>query len=239
MSTHGPRSDRSAARSLLARAALPRGMPGKEHIAIIGRGNVGSALKSGLERIGHKVDAVGNEGEKVRKVTKDAEIVFLAVPFGARRNALEGAGMDAMKGKILVDVTNPLAEDGQYALDPRNDSSAEQVQGWADEVRVVKAFNTIFAQQMTNGQVDSEPLSVFVAGDDTEARERVMVLARDMGYDPVDSGTLENARWLESLGMLNITLGYGVKHGTDIGFRLVRQGAAQGSRPREPVAKRS
>lgn len=213
-------------------------MPASKQIAIIGKGNVGSSLQRGLERIGYDVRTVGKEPDQVERLAKENEIVILAVPFGEREQAIREAGVENLNGKILVDVTNALGEDGQFALDPRKESGAEQVRDMVGrDVRVVKAFNTIFAEQMDKGNVNGEPLSVFVASEDDQARETVMELARDMGFDPVDAGGLENARWLETLAMLNITLGYQVQHGTDIGFRLARAGGEKTVRREKGVQK--
>jgi predicted dinucleotide-binding enzyme len=74
---------------------------------------------------------------------------------------------------------------------------------------------------MAAGQVKDETLTLFVAGDDAGAKEQVLGLGKGMGLDPVDAGPLKNARWLETLGYLNIQLGYMLKMGTQIGFKLV------------------
>jgi predicted dinucleotide-binding enzyme len=66
-----------------------------------------------------------------------------------------------------------------------------------------------------------EALTLFVAGDDAGAKEQVLALGKGMGFDSVDAGPLQNARWLETLGYLNIQLGYMLKMGTQIGFKLV------------------
>ena len=87
--------------------------------------------------------------------------------------------------------------------------------------RSVKAFNTVFAQNMATGQVKGRKLSLFVASDDRGAKEKVLGLGRELGFDAVDAGPLQNARGLESLGFFQIQLGYGLKMGTDIGFTLV------------------
>lgn len=87
---------------------------------------------------------------------------------------------------------------------------------------MVKAFNTVFAQHMGTGTVKNERLSLLVAADDAAAKERVLELGRAIGFDAVDAGPLRNARWLESLGYLDILLGYVQKLGPEIGFRLVR-----------------
>jgi len=83
-------------------------------IGIIGKGNVGSALQRGLAKAGHDVRAVGKDPGAVRQTAAWAEVVFLAVPFGALDDTLRGAG-DAVNGKVLVDVTNALTPDMQLA----------------------------------------------------------------------------------------------------------------------------
>jgi predicted dinucleotide-binding enzyme len=74
---------------------------------------------------------------------------------------------------------------------------------------------------MSTGKVKGEALSLFAAGDDAKAKELVLGLGRDIGFDPIDAGPLVNARWLETLGFLNIQLGFTQKMGTDVGFRFV------------------
>lgn len=206
-------------------------------IGIIGNGNVGSALERGLSRAGHRVDAVGHEPGRVKQVAADAEVVVLAVPYGERENALREMG-DAVRGKVLVDVTNALGPDQGLAVDPRKESGAEQLQSWAPGAKVVKAFNTVFAQHMDNGKVHGERLTVLAAGDDESAKRRVLHLARDVGFDAVDAGPLRNARWLETLGFLNIQLGYSVGLGPAIGFRLVHEDATTTGTTRSQDAKR-
>jgi predicted dinucleotide-binding enzyme len=88
---------------------------------------------------------------------------------------------------------------------------------------VVKAFNTVFAQHMDSGRLDGERLTAFAAGDDAAAKAAVLELEREIGFDAVDAGPLRNARLLEPLGYLNIQLGYGLKMGTDTGFRLMHR----------------
>jgi predicted dinucleotide-binding enzyme len=85
----------------------------------------------------------------------------------------------------------------------------------------VKAFNTVFAAHMDSGRLADQQLTAFVAGDDAGAKQQVLELARGIGFDPLDAGPLRNSRWLETLGFLNIQLGYVVGLGSKIGFRLV------------------
>jgi predicted dinucleotide-binding enzyme len=87
---------------------------------------------------------------------------------------------------------------------------------------VVKAFNTVFAQNQSAVRVANEQLTLFVAGDDAKAKQTVMQLGTDIGFEPVDAGPLKSARYLEPMGMLMITLGYALGMGTRIGFKLVK-----------------
>ena len=188
-------------------------------IGIIGDGNVGGALARGLKRVGHDVKAVGKDKTAVRDAIAWADVVFLAVPFGAIDDVIEEAG-GRLVGKTLVDVTNALAADMSLAIGFTT-SGAETLQKKAPKARVVKAFNTVFAQHMDSGRLGDQPLTALVAGDDADAKKVVIDLARAIGFDAVDAGPLVNARLLEPLGALNIQLGYGLKMGTQVGFKFL------------------
>ncbi|HVM45176.1 MAG TPA: NAD(P)-binding domain-containing protein [Candidatus Thermoplasmatota archaeon] len=205
-------------------------------IGIIGDGNVGSALTNGLTRAGHEVQAVGKEPRKVKEIGQWADTLILAVPFGERENALRELG--DVGRKVLVDVTNALGEDMGLAVDPRQESGAEQLQRMAKGAKVVKAFNTVFAQHMDTGRLHGEALTALVAADDEGAKRQVIELARAIGFDAVDAGPLQNARWLETLGLLNIRLGYGVGLGPAMGFRLVHE-PAKARAEREATQRRA
>lgn len=187
-------------------------------IAIIGKGNVGSALERGLSSSGHQLRAVGSDPGAAREAARWAEVVILAVPFGQVGAAVDEIG-NAADSKPLVDVTNALGKDMQLAVGFTT-SGAEELQKKLPKAHVVKAFNTVFAKHMDSGKVDGERLSAFIAGDDATAKQIVMDLARNIGFEPVDSGPLRNARLLEPLAMLNIQLGYALGRGPDIGFKL-------------------
>lgn len=203
------------------------------HIGIIGDGNVGSALKKGFTRVGLDVKAVGKDPHKVKEVADWADVVVLAVPFAERENAMDAMG-NAADGKPLIDVTNAVTTDNEYAGDI-NESGAEQLQKDHPDVRVVKGFNTVFAQHMVDGKVGKldEPLTLFAASDDKMARGAVLHLAGKMGFDPIDAGPLKNARWLEALGYFNIQLGYQLNHSTETGFRYVHPGGAAEQKEQE------
>lgn len=190
----------------------------KIKIAVIGNGNVGSAIQKGAEKAGYEVRSTGADAKEVRAAGAWAGLIVLAIPAPARQEALKNLG--ELTGKTVVDVTNLLNADWSYAGDAKK-SGAEQVQEWAKGAKVVKAFNTVFAQNMATGAVDGEPLSLLVAGDDEQAKKQVVALGEAIGFEPVDVGPLANARYLEALGFLNIQLGYTLKYGTNLGFKVI------------------
>jgi 8-hydroxy-5-deazaflavin:NADPH oxidoreductase len=189
-------------------------------IGIIGDGNVGSALSAGLKRAGHDVRAVGTDKGAARETAAWGDVVLLAVPFIALDDVVKEAG-EALAGKTVVDVTNSLDASMNLALGFTT-SGAEELQKKLPKARVVKAFNTLFAQHMSSGRLGDEPLTALVAADDAGAKQTVLELAREIGFDAVDAGPLKNARLIEPLAFLNIQLGYVLGMGTQIGFKLVR-----------------
>jgi len=189
-------------------------------IGIVGKGNVGSALERGLQRAGHVVKTVGKDPTVVRQTADWAQVIILAVPFAAIDDTIKELG-GAADGKTLIDLTNPLGPQMQLALG-FSSSAAEEIQKKAPKARVVKAFNTVFAQHMDSGKLGDQKLTLFAASDDTGAKADALALGSDIGFDPVDAGPLKNARLLEPLGMLNIQLGYVQKLGLNIGIRLTR-----------------
>lgn len=120
-------------------------------------------------------------------------------------------------GKILIDVSNPVTEDFSGLQVGHKTSAAEEIASRLSGARVVKAFNTVFAQHYGTGlKVNGESIQTFVAADDEAARETVKALAAEIGFEPVDAGPLTNARYLEPIGFLNIQFGYVFGHGTGI-----------------------
>lgn len=192
-----------------------------KRIGIIGKGHVGSALARGLTKAGHNVKAIGNEPAKLHEMASWAEIIMLAVPFTAIDSVVKAVG-GSFGSKPLVDVTNALGADMQWAVGFTT-SGAEELQNNVPNARVVKAFNTVFAQHMDSSRLGDQQLTAFVAGNDAGAKNDVLELARNIGFDAVDAGPLRNARLLEPLGFFNIQLGYGLKMGTQSGFKYLHE----------------
>lgn len=182
-------------------------------IAIIGTGNVGSALARGFRRAGHDVllgsrrpedgevralaEETGASAARPDEAAARAEAIVLAVPWGAAQAAVEGLG--DLGGKVLVDATNPLGPGLALVAEP---SGGELVARWARGARVVKAFNTIGAEVMESAYRFDPPPVLFLAGDDGDAKETVALLAAELGFDPIDAGPLQRARHLEHLAVL-------------------------------------
>ncbi len=189
-------------------------------IGMIGKGRVGTALGRGLESAGHDIKYGHRDpNERVADAAEFGEVLILAVPFSQVKNVIremEGKG----DGKTIIDVTN-LTGPEEMALGG-NTSGAEELQKLVPKAKVVKAFNYAFAQNMPGGKVKGRQLTAFVAGNDEEAKEKAMTLAGDIGFLPVDSGNLEAARNLESLGRMLMDLAFKVGLGKDIGFDLIK-----------------
>lgn len=189
-----------------------------QKIAIIGKGNVGKALENGFVSAGFQV-RIAKKGQVV-SATEWADVIFLAVPFIAIEETVREIGATA-DGKVVVDVTNALTPEMQLALG-YSTSGAEELQKLLPHAKVVKSLNTVFAQHMALGSLHEQPLTVFAAGDDAEARQLVLQLTKALGFDAVDGGPLQNSRHLEALGYFNILLGYVLGNGPNIGLKLVR-----------------
>jgi NADPH-dependent F420 reductase len=187
-------------------------------IAIIGVGNVGSALARACKTAGHTVVVTSRDpahAEKIadelqvasaasgREAVQDAQMVVLAVPPKAVAPVLDDIA-ELLEGAIVVDPTNP-AEDREVILRAAA-SLAEGVALLAPGARVVKAFNTIFASRLNDSVVDGVPLDGFYAGDDEGAKRVVAELLGMMGFRPVDTGELLTARALELMAFLNMSL---------------------------------
>lgn len=183
-------------------------------VAVIGVGNVGSALARKLEAAGHDVVVAASSAESAERAAKgldcepastpaeaaqNAEAVILAVPAGAL-DEVASEIRPHVTGKPVVDVSN-----GPQAVQEGR-SLAEDLQAKLPEANVVKAFNTAFASRMADPDADGQALDGYLAGDDAEAKQTVARLVGDVGFEPVDVGELKFARALEGMAWINISL---------------------------------
>lgn len=209
----------------------------RQPIAILGAGNVGMALARAWTTRGESVvfgvpspdkyrDAVVALGPlatigDAASAIEGAEVVVLATPFAA---ALDIAGSVAdWSGRILVDATNPLAPGLAGLSVGTTTSGAEQIAAAAHAARVVKAFNTTGAENMSDSRYAGGAPFMPVCGDDADARRRVMALATLIGFDAVDCGDLKAARYLEPFAMTWIHMAILLGQGRDFAFARLKR----------------
>ncbi|WP_414675528.1 NADPH-dependent F420 reductase [Lentzea sp.] len=191
-------------------------------VAIIGAGNVGAGLAGAASAAGHDVTVAaaheenavkvaGNVGGKAAataaEAAQGADVVVLAVPAGVAATVLAEVE-DA--GAVVLDATNPL-NDTFSDLMTGGTSHAEQLAAGAPGVKLVKAFNTVFASRLGAPNEGGQPLDGYYAGDDDAAKQVAAELLASLGFRPVDAGSLRMARSLEELAFLNISLN--ARHG--------------------------
>ncbi len=215
-------------------------------IAVLGTGPVGRAVAGRLAQLGHSVtvgtrdpggtaaraDYAGWAAEhpQVRLATfsdaaSGADLVVNASGGDVALGILEAAGTQNLAGKVLLDISNPL--DGSAGFPPTlfvkdDDSLGEMIQRAHPDARVVKSLNTMNNSLMVDPQRLGEDSTVFVSGDDAEAKATVVQLLRQLGHgDVIDLGGIDTARgpemWLPLWIRINLALG-----GNDFNIKVVR-----------------
>jgi 8-hydroxy-5-deazaflavin:NADPH oxidoreductase len=195
-------------------------------IAILGFGHVGKQFAHLFSKVGHEVvvgvrSASNQElpypSAPFKEAAEKADAVAIAIPFTACADVLPDLS-EVTKGKIVIDSTNPLNADWSPKLLGQENSASEEISRLLPEAYVIKAFNTIFADAMNEPVRDGQAITAFIAGDNDEAKQKVIALASDIGYAPVDTGSLYTARYLESMAHLNIQIAVGQGGGTNVAF---------------------
>lgn len=193
------------------------------NIAFVGYGNVGAPLADNLQRAGHTVvlateDPSSESAQRALKRNsglktagpKDAvggaEVVFLATPFQANHAALSALASE-LEGKILVDCTNPVGPGLTHGLNNER-SGSEMVQSLAPKAKVVKAFTIYGFENFENSSYPGynvKPVMMF-CGADAGAKQVVAGLIAELGWEPLDTGGLEQALHLEHMTLLWVRL---------------------------------
>ena len=190
-----------------------------ETVAVIGTGDMGDSLGPRFAELGYRV-VYGSrhpESDKVQALARktaanasattqmaaaqQADIVLALVPWPAMETVARSLG--DLDGKIVIDVSMPFeqGEDG-YPKHLLETSSAEMIQGWNPGAKVVKAFATLGSQVIDNPMVEGGVVTVPIASDHRDAKEKVAGIVAAMGLDPVDFGPLRMAREIEILQMI-------------------------------------
>ncbi len=208
-------------RLLLLSALLFSCLPtAKAHtIAMIGTGDVGSALGVALAREGHTVvyGSRNPDRDKVRELVArtgnnasaasqsdaaaQADIVILAIPPLVVEDTTRALG--DLTGKIVIDPTNPMRlVDGRFERAVDDTSNTEIIQAAAPGAYVVKAFSTVTWQTMLEPDTRAGAISVPIAGDNPAAKDTVAKLIVALGLEPIDVGVARDARWVEGMLLL-------------------------------------
>jgi predicted dinucleotide-binding enzyme len=176
-------------------------------IGIIGAGNIGANVARLFVKAGHEVaisnsrgpeslrDLISEIGAKACAATVEeaaafGDLVFLAVPW---RHPEALPSSDLVRNKIVIDAMNPYTAEGDVS-DLNGSTSSEETLKQLSGSRLVKAFNTIYyrrlaAEGRTNVPIEDRQ-AIFVASDDEEAKAIVMKLIEQIGFAPVDTGSL-------------------------------------------------
>ena len=198
-------------------------------ISIIGLGGMGRAIAARAVDGGHAVEVVGRDAAKAKDLASAlgggatagtfgtapaGDIVILAVPNATAVPVVTRYG-NALAGKVIIDITNPMKADASGLTTPDGTSAAQEIARAAPaSAHVVKAFNTVFGHVLAAGG----PLDVLLAGDDERAKASVSGFIESLGLRPLDAGGLQMAHWLEGLGLLMVSL---ARHGVgDFNFAV-------------------
>jgi predicted dinucleotide-binding enzyme len=176
-----------------------------------------TAIAGRIAKAGHTVEVVTRDTAKAKALAEKlaagattgtygaapaGDIVILAVPYSSAAVVVADFG-EALDGKVIIDVTNPVAPDMSGLVTPHGSSGAQEIaKGTPAGAHVVKAFNTIFGHVLAKGG----HLDAFLAADDPEAKARVSTFLESLGLRPLDVGGLHMAATLESLGLMMIGL---------------------------------
>jgi predicted dinucleotide-binding enzyme len=190
-------------------------------VGIIGSGDVAKALARGFLKHGHAVLMGTREGGKLAAFAGEhpgvklggfadaagfGEVVVLAVKGGAALDAMRLAGA-GIEGKVVIDATNPIADAPpvhgvlQFFTGP-NDSLGERLQSAFPKVKFVKAYNSVGHAAMVDPKFDGGPPTMFIAGNDDQAKATASDILKAFGWEAADMGPIEASRALEPLCQL-------------------------------------
>ena len=212
-------------------------------IGIVGSGIVGQTLATGFGKHGYEVTIGTNtpgKREELKSKTngkaivgsfEDAavfgDIVVLATKGTAAEAALRAAGIANLKGKTVIDTTNPIADappvNGvlQY-FTPQNESLMERLQTLAPEAHFVKSFSCVGNAFMVNPDFGGIKPTMFICGNDEGAKNGVKTILDQFGFDVADMGAAEGARAIEPLCILWCIPGF-LSNSWTHAFKLLRR----------------
>jgi predicted dinucleotide-binding enzyme len=214
----------------------------KKKIGVIGSGPVGQVLAGGFVQHGFETMIGSREPGKVgdwatkagalaktgtvQDAARFGDIIVLAVKGTAADAAVRQAGAQALAGKVVIDATNPIADappaGGVISFFTSLDGSLmERLQKAAPKARFVKAFNSVGNALMINPKLKGGPPTMFICGNDSDAKKEVAGILELFGWETEDLGTAEAARAIEPLCMLWCIPGF-LKNDWTHAFKMLR-----------------
>jgi 8-hydroxy-5-deazaflavin:NADPH oxidoreductase len=194
-----------------------------QKVGVIGSGVVGKVLAAGFIKHGREVMVGSRSAEKLAELRQEVgdglrtgsfveaagfgQIVVLAVKGTAAEAAIAAIGAENLAGKVVIDATNPIADappqEGvlQFFTGP-NESLMERLQRAAPKARFVKAWSCVGNAFMVDPQFPGGPPTMFICGDDADAKRTVAGILGDFGWAVADMGAVQAARAIEPLCQL-------------------------------------
>lgn len=209
------------------------------NISILGTGKMGGALGRRLAQSGHNVifgsrapSEIGTRFSDFPNVVvrtysdavRSSDVIVVAVPWAAALPLLSTHSA-ALSGKVVIDLTNPLAPDISHLTVGGTTSAAELIAEALPGAHVVKAFNMITADNFPNPYFSGEPAQVFHCGDHQDARDASRAVIEATGYRPMDCGALSSARYLEAMAMLWLQMAFWEDRGSNWAFKIADLGS--------------
>lgn len=209
-------------------------------VGILGSGLMGSKLGTLFARAGHevvfsyartrgKLDRLAREAGRTAaagtpaEASKDSDALLLAVHWSRLDDVLGQAG--DLDGKVIVTCSLPMSDDDSELVVSHTSSGAEELAKRAPGARVVLAFNTV-PSEVLFGVFEARRRAVrpslAYCGDDSRAKKVAARLIRDVGFEPVDSGPLRIARYMEPFTLLIAQLAYERPGGPELAYRFER-----------------
>ena len=204
----------------------------KQTIAVLGAtGKMGSAIAKSLSKGNYRILLFSRDNTKLGRLKRElrnavpqadvvsvdcsynacweADVIIAAVPYSAEKEVADTI-REVANQKIVISVANPVNNNGDALLTPLNTSAAEELQKLLPNSKVIKAFNTMFAADFNQPEIDGKQVDAFIAGNDDDALEIVRDLVQTAGFNPVIAGDLSLSRVLEHMQLLLIRLS--IKH---------------------------
>ncbi len=188
-------------------------------VGVIGSGDVGKVLAKGFKKHGYDVEIASREGNKLAQWSKaegiaegtfaavaaKAEVVVLAVGGGVALDVVTSLAA-SLAGKVVIDATNPIGGPPVNGIitffTGPNDSLMERLQKAAPEARFVKSFSCVGNAFMVNPSFPGGRPTMFIGGNDADAKKQVVAILDQFGWDSEDIGGVEAARAIEPLCQL-------------------------------------